>query len=82
MECEADFAQSKQENKISVAGGELMIAFSFGPFFIDYQKNDQNTNVELNNLNFILNATHCCIYLRYAKLKLPVCCSLKKRKDS
>ena len=50
LECEADFAQSEQENKISVAGGELMIAFSFGPFFMDYQKQDQNTNVELNTI--------------------------------
>ena len=50
LECEADFAQSEQENKISVAGGELMIAFSFGPFFMDYQKHDQNTNVELNTI--------------------------------
>ena len=36
--CEATFKQEHRENKIIVAGGELMLAFSFGSFMHQYQK--------------------------------------------
>lgn len=48
-ECETEFKLEADNKKIRVAGGELMVAFSFGDFFMDFQKSIE-TSVEVNTI--------------------------------
>ena len=48
--CEATFKQKHRKNKIIVAGGELMVAFSFGSFMHQYQKEIEFASIEVNTI--------------------------------
>ncbi|MEE1411278.1 MAG: LysR family transcriptional regulator [Bulleidia sp.] len=48
--CATEFETNTDRNKILVAGGELMVAFSFGPFFQNYQKDLGHVSVEINTI--------------------------------
>ena len=48
--CEATFKQKHRDNKIIVAGGELMVAFSFGSFMHQYQKEIEFSSIEVNTI--------------------------------
>lgn len=49
-ECETEFKKDVIKPVISVAGGELMVAYSFGTFFQNYQKDLTTSSIELNTI--------------------------------
>lgn len=48
--CEEEFKGNRNHNVVRVAGGELMVGFSFGDYFLNDQKDETTNQIEVNTV--------------------------------